>query len=85
MVPPLKIGKTLANFSCVGNFPAFILLLMRIVMEGVRILAANLMILGPSPSTPVAFEESSLFMYDSTWSDVISGILKKVFLEVCYL
>ena len=36
------------------------------------------MILGPSPSTPVAFEESSLFMYDSTWSNVISGILKKV-------
>ena len=48
-------------------------------MEGVRILAANLMILGPSPSTPVAFEESSLLMYDITWSDVISGILKKVF------
>ena len=48
-------------------------------MEGVRILAANLMILGPSPSTPVAFEESSLLVYDSNWSDVISGILKKVF------
>ena len=32
------------------------------------------MILGPSPSTPVAFEESSLLMYDSTWPDVISGI-----------
>ena len=57
-----------------GTFPAIMLLLMRIVIEGVRILAANLMILGPSPSTPVAFKESSLLMYDSSWSDVISGI-----------
>ena len=52
---------------------------MRIVIEGVKILADNSMILGPSPSTPVAFEESSLLMYDSTWSHVISGILRKIF------
>ena len=50
------------------------LLLISKVIEGANISAANLMILGPNPSTPVAFVESSLLMYDNTWSDVISGM-----------
>ena len=75
----MKSSKNYSKFQLRRIFPAFILLLMRIVIEGVKILADNSMILGPSPSTPVAFEESSLLMYDSTWSHVISGILRKIF------
>ena len=74
MVPPLNIGKTLAHFSCDGNCPLIILLLMSSVIDGDKISAANLMIFGPRPSMPVAFVESSLFMNDITWPRVIRGI-----------
>ena len=40
--------------------------------------AASLMIPGPKPSIPVAFDVSSLPMKDKTWSYVIDGIWKSV-------
>ena len=62
-----------------GNFPVILLMLMSKVIEGDRIWAASLMILGPNRPIPVAFEESSLLMNDNTWPHVISGTRKKVF------
>ena len=41
-------------------------------------LAAIFIILGPRPSIPVAFEESSLLIYGETYSQVIRGIVKYV-------
>ena len=51
---------------------------MSLVIEGAMTWAASLMILGPKPSIPVAFEASSLLMKDTTWSHVIGGIWKSV-------
>ena len=55
------------------------LLLISVVIDGDKIFAANLIILGPRPSIPVAFEESSLLTNDSTCPQVINGIRKDVF------
>ena len=52
------------------------LLLMRIAIIGLRIFIASLEFLGPSPSSPVAFDGPKAFMYDCTFSDVTNGILK---------
>ena len=52
------------------------LLLMRIAIIGLRLFFASLKILGPSPSNPVAFDESKAFTYDCTCSDVTNGIFK---------
>ena len=39
---------------------------MSMLIEEVKILAANLMILGPNRSMPVAFEEWGLLIYENT-------------------
>ena len=46
-------------------------------MNGEILLAANLIILGPRPSRPVALDGSKIRIYDKTWSEVINGMLKE--------
>ena len=62
--------------SWLGNVPELILLLISAAIVGDKIQAADLIIFGPSPSNPVAFDGSNAEIYDNTWSLVICGILK---------
>ena len=52
------------------------LLLMRIAIIGLRLFIAILKFLGPSPSSPVAFDGPKSFMYECACSNVTYGILK---------
>ena len=52
------------------------LLLMRIAIIGLRLFIASLKFLGPSPSSPAAFDGPKAFMHDFACSDVTYGILK---------
>ena len=54
------------------------LLLISVAIDGDMQFDANLSILGPIPSRPVALDESSLLIYDVTSSVVIKGILKLI-------
>ena len=53
--------------------------------EGDTTLASIFIILDPRPSIPVAFEESSLLIYDETCSQVIRGIVKYVLFGIFVL
>ena len=61
---------------CEGKHPANILLFISVVMGGDNIAASIVVILGPKPSIPVALVESSLFINDKTWLQVINGNVK---------
>ena len=56
------MGKTLAFFIWLGNYPEFMLLFIRTPITGERQLAAIFIILGPMPSKPVALEGSREFI-----------------------
>ena len=55
------------------------LLLISIAIDGDNDWAASLMILGPTPSSPVDFEASKVLICNKTCSGVINGIVNCVF------
>ena len=57
------------------------LLLISVAIDGDMQFDANLSILGPIQSRPVALDESSLLIYDVTSSVVIKGILKLILFD----
>ena len=66
----------MAHLSWLGNVPELIVLLTRAAIIGDKMQAADLIIFGPSPASPVAFDGSNAEIYDNTWSVVICVILK---------
>ena len=60
------MGNTFAHLIWLGKIPESMLLFMSDTIIGDKIQAADLIIFGPSPSSPVAFDGSNAEMYDST-------------------